>query len=67
MKFDGRINKSEISGSSNLKHTPLMEQQFVVTHTIRKTEISALLEICVTNKPSVNILHPQKKMLLIFS
>jgi len=39
----------------------LNKQQFVVTHTIRQTEIPALLNGLVTNTPSVKILYPQKK------
>ena len=44
-----------------------MKQQFVVTHTIRQTEIRALMDSSVTNTPSVNISypHPKKKILLI--
>jgi len=32
-----------------------MKQRFVVTHTIRQTEILALVDSCVTNTPSVKI------------
>jgi hypothetical protein len=37
-----------------------IKQQFVVTHTIRQTEIPASLDISVTNTPSVKMLCPQK-------
>jgi hypothetical protein len=36
-------------------YTSLMKQQFVVTQTIRRTEILALLDSRVTNTPSVKI------------
>jgi hypothetical protein len=39
----------------------LMKQQFVATHTIRQTEIFALLDSWVRNTPSVKMLCPQKK------
>jgi hypothetical protein len=38
----------------------LMKEQFVVTHTIRQTEIPALLDSWVTNTPSIKMLCPQK-------
>ena len=38
----------------------LMKRQFVVTHTIRQTEMPALLDSCVTNTPSVKTFYPQK-------
>ena len=38
----------------------LMKQQFVVTHTIRQTEIPALLDDWLTNTPCVKMLCPQK-------
>jgi hypothetical protein len=44
--------------------TSLMKQQFVVTHTIRQTEIPTLLDIWVANTTSVKIMYPQKKLLL---
>ena len=37
----------------------LVKQQFVVTHTIRQTEIPALLGSWITNVHSVKILYPQ--------
>jgi hypothetical protein len=37
-----------------------MERQFVVTQTIRQTEIPALLDSWVTNTPSVRTLYQQK-------
>jgi len=37
------------------KSTPFMKQQFVVTHTVHKTEIPALLDSWVTNTPSVEL------------
>ena len=40
-----------------------MKRLFVVTHTIRKSEIPALLECPVTNAPSVKMLCPQKNCL----
>jgi hypothetical protein len=41
------------------------EQQFVVTHTIRQTEMCALLYSWVKNTPSVKTLCPQKKKMLL--
>jgi hypothetical protein len=41
----------------------LMKWQFVCTHTIRHTEIPALLDSCVTNTSSVKMLHPHKNCL----
>jgi hypothetical protein len=38
----------------------LMEQQFVVTHTTRQTEIRTFLDSCVTNTPSVEIFCKKK-------
>jgi len=38
----------------------LIKQKLVVTHTIRQTEIPALLNGSVTNTLSVKILYPQK-------
>jgi hypothetical protein len=37
-----------------------MQQQLVVTHTIRQTEIPALLDSWVTNAPSVKMFCPQQ-------
>ena len=42
-----------------------MKQQFVVTHTIRQTEIPAFLNRCVTNTPSVKMLCPLKNLFLL--
>lgn len=42
-----------------------MKQQFVLAHTIRQTEIPALLECWVKNTPFVKILYPQKLRLVI--
>ena len=39
-----------------------MNRQFAVTHTIRQTEIPALLYGWVTYTPSVRMLCPQKKI-----
>ena len=36
-----------------------MKQQCVVTHTVRQTDIPALLDSTVTNTPSVTKLWPQ--------
>lgn len=36
-----------------------MEEQFIVTHTIRQIQILALLDSWVTDTPPVNTLHPQ--------
>jgi hypothetical protein len=46
----------------NLHHYSIsfMKQQFVVTHTIRQTEISALPDSQVTNTTPVKILYPHK-------
>jgi hypothetical protein len=38
----------------------LMKQQFVVTYTIRQTEILAVLDSWVANTPSAKILCPRK-------
>jgi hypothetical protein len=38
----------------------LVERQFVITHTIRQTEIPALLDSSMANTPSVKILFPLK-------
>jgi len=43
-----------------------MKWQFVVTHTILQTEISALLDSWVTNTPSVKMLCPQKNLLSFY-
>ena len=43
-----------------------MKQQLVVTHTIRQTEIPALLDGCSENKSSVNIFF-YKILILTFS
>jgi hypothetical protein len=40
--------------------TLLTKQQFVITHTIRQTEIPALLDSLVTNTPSVKMQSSQK-------
>jgi hypothetical protein len=42
--------------SNTAKGMSPMKRQFVVTHTIRQTEIPALLDIWLTNTPSVKIL-----------
>jgi len=41
-------------------HISLIEQQFVITHTICQTEIPALLDRWVTNTSSVKMLWAQK-------
>jgi len=38
----------------------LVERRFVVTHTIRQTEIPALLDSSVASSPSIKILFPLK-------
>ena len=43
-----------------------MERQFVVAHTIRRTEIPALLDSWVTNTPSLKMLCPQKKKISLY-
>ena len=43
-----------------------MKRQFVVTHTIRQTEIPTLLDSWVTNTPSVKILCRQKNFLSLY-
>jgi hypothetical protein len=55
--------------NESIKVILFMKQQFVITLTIRQTEIPALLDSWVTNTPSVKMLCPQKKKLLaiIFS
>jgi hypothetical protein len=47
-------------------HASLMKPQFVVTHTIRQTEIPTLLDSWITNTPSVNILCPQQNILSLY-
>ena len=44
----------------------LMKQQFFMTHKIRQTDISALLDSCITKAPSVKILCPQKNFFLLY-
>jgi len=41
------------------KISSLMQPQFVLRHTIRQTEISALLDSWVTNRPSVKMVCPK--------
>ena len=43
-----------------------MKWQFNVTHTIRQTQIPALLNSWVTNTPSVKMLCPQKNCLFLY-
>ena len=43
-----------------------MKQEFVVTHTIRQTEITTLLDISVTNTPSVKMCPQQNSLSLYF-
>ena len=49
-----------------LSKISLMEQQFVVTHTICQSDIPALLDSRVTNTPSVKMLCPEKNCLSYF-
>jgi len=49
------------------KYVSHMTHQFVLTHTIRQTEIPALLDSSVTNTLPVNSLYKIKLALLIFS
>lgn len=42
-----------------------MQQQFVVSHTTRQTEISALVDSLVIKSPSVRILCPHKKKKIV--
>jgi len=42
-----------------------MKKQFVPTHTFPQTEIPSLLDRWVKNIPSVKMLYPPKKMLLL--
>ena len=58
---------SACNGSPNLVtfFTMLMKRQFVVTHTVRQTEIAAFLGIWVADTPFVKMLCPQKKKLLV--
>jgi hypothetical protein len=46
--------------------TSLVKRQFVVTHTIRQTEIPAMLNSWTTNTPSVSIFCPHKSYFLYF-
>jgi hypothetical protein len=48
-------------------HISLMKQQFVLAHTIRPTEIPAVLECWVKSTPYVKILYLQKLCLVIVS
>jgi hypothetical protein len=43
-----------------------MKQQFVVTHTIRQTEVTALQDRWVANTPCAKLLCPQKKLLSLY-
>jgi hypothetical protein len=43
------------------------EKQFVLIYTVCQTVIPALLDSWVKNTPSVKMLYPLKKILLIFS
>jgi hypothetical protein len=47
-------------------HISLIKQQYVITHTIRQTEIPALLNSLFTNTPSVRIFFPQKYCLSLY-
>jgi hypothetical protein len=49
----------------NDSDTSLTKQQFVVTHTIRQTEIPALPDSSVTNTQSVKTSCPQTHLLLL--
>jgi hypothetical protein len=53
------ISCRRIKGRERGAKPTFNSQQFVVTHTINHTEISALLDSWVTNTPSVKILCPQ--------
>jgi len=46
-------------------YVSLIEQQFVVTHTICQTDIPSLLDSRVTNTPFSKMLCPEKKLLVI--
>ena len=43
-----------------------LEKQFVVTHTIRQTQIPALLYSSVTNTAAVNMLYQQKNVFSLY-
>jgi len=43
-----------------------MKQQFAVTHTVRQTELPALLDSWFTNIPSVKMLCQQKKTVSLY-
>jgi len=43
-----------------------MKRQFVVTHTVPKSDISALLGSWVTNTRSLKMLYPQKNSLFLY-
>ena len=47
------------------KNISLMKRKFVITHKIRQTEIPALPDSQVTNTPSVKMLCPQTKFLVL--
>jgi len=50
---------------NTLKLSP-MKQQFFMTHKIRQTDISALLDSCITNAHSVKMLCPQNNFVLLY-
>lgn len=48
------------------KQTSLVIQQYVGTHTISQNEVTALLDNCVTNTPSVKMSCPQNSCLSLY-
>ena len=50
-----------LTTSISLVDISFTKQQFVVTHTIRQTDIPALVDSSVTNTSSVKMLYAQKK------
>jgi hypothetical protein len=61
LRYPCRKSAHSIRGEYVLSISSLMRRQFVVTHTIRETEIPVLLDRWVTNTSSVKMSCPQKK------
>jgi hypothetical protein len=59
ISFGMQLHKAQLRVKHFALSLSLVERQ-VVTHTIRQTEIPALLDSPVTNTPSVKILFPVK-------
>jgi hypothetical protein len=57
-----RATTTPLSSFHYLINISLTKQQIVVAHTIRQTEIPALLDSWVINTPSVKLLCSQKRI-----